>query len=248
MAPVAADPGIYRSIRRPNMFWFPMLPHPRMVDVAPVARYSFPTPDKTTLHLQDGTEIPDVEHVFLGTGYAAAAPFVRVLSASGDTLAPLTDPSIRPRRIPALHRHILYARNPTLAFLGGVVSAIPFVLGDLTSTWLALAWAQGPQSIAYPDTPDGRLESEQVRLEAIATIRASMENPTSLIAYHVLGPEELPYARALREEVLKVRPEFGEGQPEARLIEWSDEMWAEKEGMFGLKADILNKQAEGINA
>lgn len=87
-----------------------------------------------------------------------------------------------------------------------------------------------------------------MRLEAIATIRASMENPTSLIAYHVLGPEELPYARALREEVLKVRPEFGEGQPEARLIEWSDEMWAEKEGMFGLKADILNKQAEGINA
>lgn len=241
LAPVAAAPGVYRSIRRPNMIWFPMLQHPRMVDVAPIAKFAFPSPSSSTctVHLEDGTQIDDVEHVFLGTGYAPLAPLVRVLSSSG-SLEPLTDSTVSPPRVPRLHRHILYAPNPTLAFLGGVVAAIPFTLSDLTSTWLALAWSPS-SGLTYPATVEERLESEKARLEAIETLRKSIENPTSLIAYHVLGPEELPYARGLREEVISVKPEL-----EKTLIEWSDTMWDEKEGMFGTKAEILKKQSELI--
>lgn len=236
LAPVAAEP-VFRSIRRPNMHYFPLLPHPRLRDVAPIARYSLADDGKAILHLEDGTEIPDIDHVFLGTGYAYAVPFVRVLDANDkQTLKQLCDPSMRPRRVPSLHRHILYAHNPTLAFLGGVVSATPFILGDLTSTWLALAWSG---SIQYPDTPQTRLETEQVRLKTIKSLRESMENPTSLLAYHILGPEELPYARTLREEVLRVKPDLGEGENE--LIEWSDSMWDVKEAMFALKEEVLKR-------
>jgi hypothetical protein len=241
LAPVAAEP-VFRSIRRPNMHYFPLLPHPRLRDVAPIARYSIGDNDKAILHLEDGTEIPDIEHVFLGTGYAYAVPFVRVLDENDQkTLKQLCDPSMRPRRVPSLHRHILYAYNPTLAFLGGVVSATPFILGDLTSTWLALAWSN-PSAIKYPDTPQACLETEQTRLETIKSLRKSMENPTSLLAYHILGPEELPYARALREEVLRIKPELGEG--ENKLIEWSDSMWDAKEAMFALKAEALKRTQE----
>lgn len=219
------------------MYWFPIVPHPHLRDVAPVARYSLVN-EKATLHLEDGTEVPDVDNVFFGTGYAYAVPFVHVLDKK-QTLAPLSNPAIKPPRVPSLHRHILYAHNPTLAFLGGVVSATPFVLGDLTSTWLALAWT-GP--IKYPETLDARLETERSRLEAVESIRASMENPTSLLAYHILGPEELPYARTFREEVLEARPELKE-----ELIEWSDKMWDEKEAMFGLKAEVMKKEAARAN-
>jgi len=175
--------------------------------------------------------------VFFGTGYSWAVPFVRVLDDSDkQKLKPLCDPSMRLRHVPSLHRFILYAHNPTLAFLGGIVSSTPFIFGDLSSTWLALAWSN-PDSIQYPNTPQARLESEQARLQAIKSLRENTENPTSLLTYHLLGPEELPFARILREEVLRAKPELGEGPD--RLVEWSDTMWAQREAMFGLKEEVL---------
>jgi len=80
------------------------------------------------------------------------------------------------------------------------------------------------------------------------------ENLTSLLAYHILGPEELVYARELWEDVEKVRGNLvapgsgladgnergsegkeagGQGEGEG-LIQWTGEIW-EKEGMFGLR-------------
>jgi hypothetical protein len=194
------------------------------------------------VHLEDGTDIQDVEHVFLGTGYGVTIPFVRVQDDSDhEKLKKLCDPAMRPRRVPSLHRYILYAHNPTLAFLGGVVSSTPFIFGDLNSTWLALAWSN-PDLIQYPGTPQARLEGEQARLETIKSLRESTENPTSLLAYHILGPDELVLARTLRAEVLRVKPELGEGDD--KLIEWSDSMWQEKEAMFGLKEEVLKRTQE----
>jgi hypothetical protein len=46
----------------------------------------------------------------------------------------------------------------------------------------------------------------------------------------------------LKEEVLRARPEFGEGDD--KLIEWSDAMWDEKEAMFGLKGEVLKRTQE----
>ena len=75
LAPVAANP-VFRSIRRPNMHYFPLLPHPHIQDVGPIARYSLSDHNTATLHLQDRTEIPNIEYVFLGTGYKWMVPFI----------------------------------------------------------------------------------------------------------------------------------------------------------------------------
>lgn len=238
LAPVVTPP-LYRSIRRPNMHWFPLLPHPNIKDSAPVVKYSL-VGDKATIHLEDGTEVTDIDHVFLGTGYQMLAKFVHILDEETGKLKPLCDPPTKPPRIPDLHRYILYAPNPTLAFQGVVASAIPFTLGDLSSTWLALAWTS---TLAYPTEMSALLACEKARLDQVEAIRGSMENPTSLIVYHILGPEELPYAKSLWEDVVKVRPELG-----SVLQEWNDEMWGEKEGMFGLRAEVMKKEAERGNS
>jgi hypothetical protein len=51
------------------------------------------------------------------------------------TLTPLTSRTITSSRIPSLHLQILYAHNPTLAFIGATISVIPFLLADLAPGW-----------------------------------------------------------------------------------------------------------------
>jgi len=295
---------IYHSIRRPTMHYFPILPHPNLRAVASVARFSVvvdsgeskdeeeSTANKdgrkkvgqkvtTTLHLTDGTSIPNIDYVFFGTGYAYYIPFIRILSPDNPsrTLHPLCPTPPTPKTgistppVPSLHRYILYAPNPTLAFLGGVVSATPFILGDLASTWVALFWCppsplfgsgtpdeSKAKTIPFPSTFADRLISEQTRLKTVASILASVTTPTtsedpstapppptSLIAYHILGPEELEYARGLWVDVGLVRPDYlagakGTGDGDG-LVEWTDEMWAEKEAMFALKDVVLRRGA-----
>ena len=75
------------------------------------------------------------------------------------TLTPLTSRTMASSRIPSLHLQILYAHNPTLAFIGAIISFIPFLLADLTSTWLGLAWSG---TIAIPVTAEERLDYEHI--------------------------------------------------------------------------------------
>jgi hypothetical protein len=49
------------------------------------------------------------------------------------TLTPLTSCTMASSRIPSLHLQILYAHNPTLAFIGATISFIPFLLVELHS-------------------------------------------------------------------------------------------------------------------
>ncbi|KAF9235089.1 FAD/NAD(P)-binding domain-containing protein [Melanogaster broomeanus] len=156
---------VYRSTRRVSIF--PSLPDERIEDVGPVMRYSrsSSTGEKITVHLQDRT-IEDVDYVLFGTGYYPDVPYLRVLepgslghsSRSTRQLTPLTSRSIQPSRIPSLYRQVLYAHNPTLAFTGALVSFIPFMMADLTSTWLALVWSG---HIEIPSAIEDRLHDEQ---------------------------------------------------------------------------------------
>jgi hypothetical protein len=57
-------------------------------------------------------------------------------------LTPLTSRTITPSCILGFHLQILYAHNPTLAFIGTTISFIPILLADLTSTWIVLAWSR----------------------------------------------------------------------------------------------------------
>ena len=43
-------------------------------------------------------------------------------------------------------------------------------------------------------------------------------------------------------DLVNVRPELG-----SVLQEWNDGMWEEKEGMFGLRTEVMNKEAERGN-
>ena len=81
---------------------------------------------------------------------------------------------------------------------------------------------------------EGRLEFERERLAAVQKWRAGMDNPSSLMVYNVLGSDEQKYARALKADVVRARPELA-----AVLPEWNDERTKVREAMHKTKYDAL---------
>lgn len=247
LKPVAKTP-VYRSIRRQGLRRFAFLPDPRVVDVPPIARYIVKSPKKLDLELLDGSTLTDIDAVVLGTGYSAAsAPFVRVLNSpsasatQSQTLTPLTSAHTSPPRIPGLHNYIVYAPTPTLAFIGAVMSYTHFKLADVASAWLTLFFAW---RLAIPASLPARLAGERERMEKVARYReAGAEREgrelSSLVAYHILGPDEKAYAQGLREAVKAVDPEWAEVLPR-----WGDEEWTKREGMYERKWVSLMAEAE----
>jgi hypothetical protein len=234
-----ASPPIYQSVRRPNFPGFPSLDDERIEKVAPVAKYlvndSSPTP-KVDVHLTDGTILNDIEAVLLGTGYRPYPSFVHVLDTTSDTgiqkLFPMVSPSTTPPRIPSLHRHILYAHNPSLAFINAPMTYTPFTLADVSSTWLTLAWNG---KLTYPDTAERRLAFEVDRIKKLEGIIAqSGDNPTAFLTYMVLGPDEQEYAQGLKDDVVTARSDLKDALPE-----WSDEKIKLREAMFPTKLEAL---------
>ncbi|KAF8659935.1 hypothetical protein AX16_001671 [Volvariella volvacea WC 439] len=237
LAPIVPQP-VYQSIRRPAFPGFPSLPNDNIKMVAPIKQYTLQS-GKITAELTDGTTLDDIDVVLYGTGYAPRADFVRIFdpsppSSSSSTprpLIPLTSPSITPFRVPHLHRHILYAYNPSLAFIGSTLAFTPFTIADLASTWLALAWSR---QLAYPRTPAERLVYESERLAAVSAYRATMDTPSSLMVYNVLGEHEQEYAIGLRGDVERARRDLAD-----KLPVWSEERTKEREGMYPLKLKAL---------
>jgi hypothetical protein len=183
LAPVSRSP-VYQSIRRPAFPGFPSLPDDRIKMVAPVSKYTLQeTNDGRTLveaALNDGTVISDIDIVIFGT-----ASFVHVLNRNEDVTsqhgpAPLASLSIKSYRVPSVHRHILYAYNPTLAFVGLPMSFTPFTVADVTSTWLSLVWSRQNSNHPpiYPETATYHLQFEQERVKTIEEWQSMTENPT----------------------------------------------------------------------
>ncbi|KAF8884130.1 hypothetical protein BD779DRAFT_791507 [Infundibulicybe gibba] len=236
LAPVAKTP-VYQSVRRVAFPGFPSLPDPRIVMVPSVDEYSMTEAGETPRIIAkctDGTQVTDIDHVIVGSGYKPNPGFIYVLDRSKQgtmELGPLMSPSVVPHRIPSVHRHILYAYNPTLAFVGSTMSYTPFTIADVGSTWLALAWRG---EIQFPSTPEELLVFERERLAAVEKFRLEYGNPSSLMVYSVLGNDEQEYARGLKAEIVAVRPEFAEILPE-----WNDKRTAHREAMFATKLDAL---------
>ena len=217
LVPVAQLP-VYRSTRRVSIF--PSLPDDRIEDVGPVMRYEYcPIADKVIVHLQTRS-IQDVDYVLFGTGYYPDVLYLRVIepnhentletgntttAAHGRQHISLTGRGIEPARIPSLFRQILYARNPTLAFIGAIVSFTPFAFSDLTSTWLSLVWSG---RIWVPDSIQDRLQDEQERLKTLHELRSQTDNPSDLVSFHFLGQFELPYAKLARAEIVQASPDL----------------------------------------
>ena len=231
---------VYRSGRRVSIF--PSLPDDRIENVGPVTRYEYcPVADKVIVHLQDRS-IQDVDYVVFGTGYYPDVPFLRVLEYNHEctpetgrnataVLIPLTGREIQPARIPSLFRQVIYAGNPTLAFIGALISFIPFIFHDLTSTWLTLVWSG---RIEIPDTIQDRLQDEQERLKTIHQLRSQTDNPSNLTSFHFLREFELSYAKLVRSEIIQASPDL-----EDILAKWDDEQDGRRFAMYGAKLDSL---------
>ncbi|KAF7337338.1 hypothetical protein MSAN_02259300 [Mycena sanguinolenta] len=219
---VAKGP-VYRSIRRQGLRRFAFLPDPRVVDVPPITRYIVKSSGKLDLELLGGSTLTDIDAVVL------------------DPHPPLTSADTTPPRIPALYKHILYAPNPTVAFIGAVMSYTPFTLADVASTWLALFFAR---RLAIPASLPARLDGERARLEKVSRVRevgAKQEGRelSSLVAYHILGAEEQAYAQGLKDEIAAVEPGWAKVLPE-----WSDEAWKKREAMYERKWVSLMAEQE----
>ncbi|KAF5344518.1 hypothetical protein D9757_014150 [Collybiopsis confluens] len=68
------------------------------------------------------------------------------------------------RRIPFLYQHILYSYNPSLAFIGTILAITPFIVSDVASTWLALAWSG---QVGYPQEVEKRLQFDRERVKEV---------------------------------------------------------------------------------
>ncbi|KIK66724.1 hypothetical protein GYMLUDRAFT_238960 [Collybiopsis luxurians FD-317 M1] len=241
LAPVAQSP-VYRSIRRSAFKHFVSLPDSRIHDVAPIKRFSVQENEKVAAKLQDGTIIQDIDIVFIGSGYIPNPSFLHVWTRNGSSpsLVPFMsqiDPnSPQSRRIPSLHRHILYAHNPSLAFVGSVMCFTPFTIADVSSMWLTLAWTN---EIKYPATSEGRLQFEKDLIEDIERRRAieiqeTGREASSLFTYSALGSIEEDYAADLKRDIVDARPELEEVLPE-----WNEERRKVRQAMYPIKYQSL---------
>ncbi|KAJ8689545.1 hypothetical protein PTI98_012442 [Pleurotus ostreatus] len=243
---------VFRSVRRSPFPGFVSLPDERIHNVTAVRECSAVVSSdgrkQVKVVLEDGNQIEGLDLVIFATGYKPYPSFVSVLDDSN--LQPLVSQSVEPQRIPRVHRHILYAPNPTLAFVGAVMAFTPFTIADVSSTWLSLAWSG---QILYPETTDGRLEFERQRLVKLGeTAKFFLENEgtervpddaknvcvngqlTCFISYNVLSIEEEPYAQGLRDDITTVQPELG-----IVLPEWTKERFEQRNGMYQLKLEAL---------
>jgi hypothetical protein len=233
LLPVART--VRRSTRNPASYHFVSLPDRRIHEVPSISDIVVTSSNTLSVSFLDNTSASGIHAIIFGTGYGVSVSYLRVREPSSGKLEPINSPSVTPARIPSLHHHILYAYNPTLAFIGSIVSGTPFILADITSTWLALAW---DGILPYPESVKERHRSETARLEELENIKKATGSTSSLLAYHVLGGAELAYARLVRKEVVDVKPEYNN-----ILLDWDDDMWARREGMYPIKLEAL-KQAQ----
>src|SRR5882757_3997029 len=164
LAPIARI-HVYKSTRLVSIF--PSSPDARIQDIGRMTRYSSGTSDKIkiTAHIQDGSTMEGIDMVLLGTGYYSYVPYLQIIHPKSRILTPLTPYTITPSRIRVIHLQILYAHNLTLALIGTTISFILFLLADLTSIWIALAWSG---TIPVPTVPEERLFYERGRSGALA--------------------------------------------------------------------------------
>lgn len=171
-----------------------------------------------------------------------------------------------PNRIPDLYHQCLHSRNPTLSFVGLIISSTPFVSSDLISWFIRSIY---DSTLSLPSDPKFRSEYEKQRLELLEERKekskplseslkkeweSSIKNikraaapkavPFSL-HYHVLGGgeenDETEYSKNLRDRLIETKEkkwldEF--------LDPWNDEREKDRMGMYGLKYQSLLKRRQ----
>ncbi|KAL2865878.1 uncharacterized protein BJX67DRAFT_157698 [Aspergillus lucknowensis] len=122
----SAKPPIYAVVRGKYNIYFgdEAFKHPQIERRAPISHIESEDGART-VHFEDGTSIPDVDHLIFGTGFTWTLPF-------------LPDIPIRNNRVPDLYLHIFHQRDPSLVFLGAVGAGLTFKVFE----WQAVAAAR----------------------------------------------------------------------------------------------------------
>lgn len=95
--------------------------HPRIKKQPSISRVDAHT---RTVHLVDGTSIPDVDHLIFGTGYSWSLPF-------------LPQVPTRNNRVPGLYQHVVWQQDPTLLFVGAVGAGLTFKIFEWQAVYAA---------------------------------------------------------------------------------------------------------------
>ncbi|KAG6358112.1 hypothetical protein INS49_013996 [Diaporthe citri] len=95
--------------------------HPRIKKQPSISRVDAGT---RTVHLVDGTAIPDVDHLIFGTGYSWSLPF-------------LPQVPTRNNRVPGLYQHVVWQQDPTLLFVGAVGAGLTFKIFEWQAVYAA---------------------------------------------------------------------------------------------------------------
>ena len=77
-----------------------------------------------TVHLADGQQIPDVDHIVFGTGYSWTLPFLPAVA-------------VRNNRVPDLYQHVVWQHDPTLLFVGAVAAGLTFKIFEWQAVYAA---------------------------------------------------------------------------------------------------------------
>ena len=93
--------------------------HPRIKQQPSVSRV-----EGRTVHLVDGTAIPDVDHLIFGSGYSWTLPF-------------LPQVPVRNNRVPDLYQHVVWQHDPTLLFVGAVNAGLTFKIFEWQAVYAA---------------------------------------------------------------------------------------------------------------
>jgi len=121
--------------------------HPRIARVPSVTRVA-----GRTVHFANGTSVADVDAIIFATGYSWTLPFLSLGAVA-----------VRNNRVPGLYQHVVYARDPTLLFVGAVAAGLTFKIFEWQAVLAARVLA-GRLARPLPDVETmERWEAERVR-------------------------------------------------------------------------------------
>ncbi|KAL4917230.1 hypothetical protein BDW62DRAFT_88852 [Aspergillus aurantiobrunneus] len=124
-----AQSPIYASVRGKYNPYFgdEAFKHPQIQRKPPISHIDGQGSQRT-VHFEDGTFVPNVDHIIFGTGYSWTLPF-------------LPGVATRNNRVPDLYLHIFHQQHPTLAFIGAVAAGFTFKVFEWQSVLAARVFA-----------------------------------------------------------------------------------------------------------
>ena len=267
---------VYRSSKSAFLDKCPTLPDARIKDVGLITKYQLvhgaggsareagKRDTKLDLTLLDGSVIRDVDYVILGTGYGQKYPWLHVLTdaarkAGSDQVEPLTPDALKGTRVPYMYNHALYSKSPrlTLAFVGLVLSFMPFSFNDVLSAWVVGVWAGKITTV--PSSIEARLQYEQDWLKWMYETRSKAAQATgkkldpnditTYSHYHYLGgdlkdgpPSEFHFAAELMHQINAAEPDKA-----ARWHwKWDADNEEKRISMYRRKKQWLDENADRI--